>query len=113
MFVLIDAVGTLVSGDQDLTFETRELNTELADYLATLDVQIVVTSNARGERGKRIRDLMSGYSFEYFSLDNNPSKTDPEYFAHLLMYYGFDPEEGICLDHLQDNLDSANELDIK
>ena len=68
MFVLIDAVGTLVSGDQDLTFETRELNTELADYLATLDVQIVVTSNARGERGKRIRDLMSGYSFEYFSF---------------------------------------------
>ena len=40
-------------------------------------------------------------------------KTDPEYRDHLLLYYGLVEEECIYLDHVQENLDAAQELGIQ
>lgn len=113
MTLFIDAVRTLISSDAEYTFETRGLNKELADYLATRSEQIIVVTNARGEKAKRIRELLADYHFEFHSMDNNPPKTDPEYFDHLLLYYGLDAEECFYLDHNEDNLASAKEMGIE
>ena len=48
MALLIDAVGCLISSDEDNTIESRKLNKELADILAQIkDEQIIVVTNAR------------------------------------------------------------------
>ncbi len=113
MILLIDAVKTLISSDADYTFETRGLNKELADYLATRTEQIIVVTNARWDRGQKIRELLSDYDFEYHSMDNNPTKTDPEYWAHVMLYYGLDPEDCFYLDHSEENLTAAAEIGIQ
>ncbi len=113
MTLLIDAVKTLISSDVDYTFETRGLNKELADYLATKTEQIIVVTNARWDRGQKIRELLADYDFEYHSMDNNPPKTDPEYWAHVMLYYGLDPEDCFYLDHSEENLDAAAEVGIQ
>ena len=113
MALLIDALWCLISSDKDDTLESRTLNTELANYLATIPDQIIVATNARWDRWQKIRELISAYSFEYHSMDNIVPKTDPEYWAHLLMYYGLQPEECFYLDHSEENLDTAAELEIE
>lgn len=113
MALLIDALWCLISSDEDSTPESRKLNTELADYLSTRPDQIIVATNARWDRWQKIRELISAYSFEYHSMDNIVPKTDPEYWAHLLMYYGLQPEECFYLDHSEENLDTAAELEIE
>ena len=113
MALLIDALWCLISSDEDDTLESRTLNTELADYLSTRPDQIIVATNARWDRWQKIRELISAYSFEYHSMDNIVPKTDPEYWAHLLMYYGLQPEECFYLDHSEENLDAAAELEIE
>ena len=113
MALLIDALWCLISSDEDDTLESRTLNTELADYLSTRPDQIIVATNARWDRWQKIRELISAYSFEYHSMDNIVPKTDPEYWAHLLMYYGLQPEECFYLDHSEENLDTAAELEIE
>lgn len=113
MTLLIDAVKTLISSDADYTFETRGLNKELADYLSTRTEQIIVVTNARWDRGQKIRELLADYDFEYHSMDNNPTKTDPEYWAHVMLYYGLDPEDCFYLDHSEENLIAAAEIGIQ
>ena len=114
MILLIDAVKTLIhQTNEEENFEARTLNKELADYLATRSTKTIVVTNARGDRGKKIRDLMADYPFEYHSMDNVVTKNDPEYFDHLLLYYGLAEEDCFLLDHAQDNLDAAAELGIK
>ncbi|MDD3052478.1 MAG: hypothetical protein PHR06_15235 [Candidatus Cloacimonetes bacterium] len=103
----------MISSDKDATLDSRTLNTELADYLASRSDQIIVATNARGENGKKIRDLLTDYSFEYHSMDNIVPKTDPEYWAHLLMYYGLQPQECFYLDHSEDNLEAAAQIEIE
>ncbi len=46
-------------------------------------------------------------------MDNNPPKTDPEYWAHVMLYYGLDPEDCFYLDHSEENLDAAAEVGIQ
>lgn len=113
MALIIDAVWCLISSDKDATLDSRTLNTELADYLASRSDQIIVATNARGENGKKVRDLLTDYSFEYHSMDNIVPKTDPEYWAHLLMYYGLQPQECFYLDHSEDNLEAAAQIEIE
>lgn len=110
--LFIDAVKTIISCDSDYTFETRALNKELADYLVTRSEHIIIVTNAFGNKYKRIRELLSDYDFDTFTLENRPPKTDPAYFDHLLSYYGRDPEQCFYLDHKPENLAAAAELGI-
>lgn len=113
MILLIDAIGTLISRSDSDDFETRTLNKELADYLATRDTLIVVVTNAWWDNYKKIRELLAGYSFETFTLENRTTKEDPAYFEHLLQYYGLDPENCYYLDHKKENLASAAQCSIQ
>lgn len=113
MALLVDAVYCLINSEKDAPYETRTLNKELADILATGDEQIIVVTNARGDNYKKIRELLADYKFETYTLENSPMKSEPDFFARLLMYYGLQPEECFYLDHSQDNLDAAAELEIE
>lgn len=112
MTLLIDAVYCLISSDEDGNIESRALNTELADKLSKLDDDIIVVTNARWDNYKKVRELLINYNFQTYTLENSPKKTDPEYFARVLMYYGLKPDECYYLDHSQENLDAAAELEI-
>lgn len=112
MTLLIDAIHCLISSDEEGSLESRSLNTELADHLKSMNTTIIVITNARGDNYKRLRELLSDYNFETFTLENSPKKENPDYFDHLLMYYGLAEEECIYLDHAQENLDAAQELGI-
>lgn len=111
--LLIDAVHTLISCDAEGTFETRGLNQELADYLTTRSEPVIVVTNARGHKWAKIRELLADYTFEFHSMENVVPKTDPEYRAHVMMYYGLDPQECFLLDHKTENLEAADEIELQ
>jgi len=113
MKLLIDAVKTLIIEQEEDNFETRTLNTELADHLATYSEPVIVVTNARWDRWQKIRELLSDYDFEYHSMDNVTPKTDPEYWAHVILYYGLEPEDCFYIDHSEENLDAAAEIGIE
>lgn len=113
MTLLIDAVYCLISSDEDGNIESRALNTELADKLSKLDDDIIVVTNARWDNYKKIRELLVNYNFQTYTLENSPKKTDPEYRAHVMMYYGLDPQECFLLDHKTENLEAADEIELQ
>lgn len=87
--VLVDAIGTLINSSE--TSDPKEydtsswsLNLELAEYLKTLPQRKIVITNVIEEKLDLIKDLLKDYNFEIISYDNNPSKTDSEYFVKLL-----------------------------
>ena len=96
---MIDAVHCLVNSDWTL-------NEELADYLRSLDLKIYVITNASPEKISEIID-----DFEIFTLENNPPKTDSNYFEAFLEKVG-SADDLYYADHLKDNLDSAKSAGI-
>lgn len=46
-------------------------------------------------------------------MDNTTPKTDPEYWAHVILYYGFETEDCFLIDHLPENLTAATEIGIE
>lgn len=111
--LLIDAVHTLISSDAEGNIDSRTLNTTLADYLTIRPEMIIVVTNARGPHYAKIRSLLADYEFETHTMDNNPPKTDPEYWAHVMIYYGLDPQECFLVDHSEENLAAAGQIEIE
>ena len=110
--VLVDAIGTLINSSE--TSDPKEydtsswsLNLELAEYLKTLPQRKIVITNVIEEKLDLIKDLLKDYNFEIISYDNNPSKTDSEYFVKLLWSFNLEPWVILYFDHMQENLDSA------
>gem|GEM_PF-2866150 len=82
--ILVDAVRGIINSDKDYNNEAWSLNLELAEYLKALPQPKIVITNAAGEKLTQIKEILKDYSFEIFSLESNPNKTDPEYFNQLL-----------------------------
>lgn len=112
--LLVDAIKTLISSDVNYNSDTRSLNKDLADYLKTLyNYKIIVVTNASGEKLERVKYLLSDYSFDIYTLENDPSKKDSQYFKRLLQYYKFTWNCCFYIDHKQENLDSAVQSNIQ
>lgn len=109
---LIDAVNCLILKNEHDDPAQRTLNTTLADALMESKKKIIVLTNARWPNYKRIRELLSDYDVETYTLENNPPKTDPEYWDRVMMYYGLQPEECFLIDHDEDVVQTASELEI-
>jgi len=111
--LLVDAVRTLISSNTDYTIDSWSLNTQLADHLKTLhNYKIIVVTNASWEGLTKIQSLLSWYNFELFSLENTPSKNNPEYFQKLLSTRIIHPWDCFYIDHKQENLDAAKQVGI-
>lgn len=111
--IIVDAIYTLISSDEADTSKeyddssTWSVNLELASYLNTLSQRKIVVTNAAGAQLDQIKTLLNDYNFEIFSLENNPNKTDTEYFNKLLLALSLEPWALVYLDHSQASLDSA------
>lgn len=111
--LLVDAARTIINSDEHYNIETWSLNKELADFLHNLGNKVIVVTNADGQKLDKVKTILSDYSFDIFSLERNPNKTDPIYFQHLLDTYQISPEDCFYFDHKQENLDAAKQAGIK
>lgn len=106
--LLVDAVRTIISSDKEYTIDTWWLNKDLADYLITLNnCRIIVVTNAPDLKFAKIQRYLADYDFEIYSLENNPWKTDPEFFKKLLQDKKINASDCFYLDHKQENLEAA------
>ena len=106
--LLVDAVRTIITSDKEYTIDTWWLNKDLADYLTTLNnCRTIVVTNAPGSKLAKIQRYLSDYDFEIYSLENNPWKTDPEFFKKLLQDKQIEASDCFYFDHKQENLEAA------
>jgi FMN phosphatase YigB (HAD superfamily) len=56
--------------------------------------------------------LLSGYDFDFFTLENSPSKTDSRYFTTLLKNYSLQPDQVVYFDHQLPALESARSVGV-
>ncbi len=105
--ILVDAVRWIINSNEEYDSNTWSLNLELAQYLKTLSQRKIVVTNASGEKLDLIKELLIDYQFEIISYENNPSKSDSEYFKKLYSTLGIDSSTTMYFDHKQESLDSA------
>jgi preprotein translocase subunit SecA len=110
--ILVDAVRGIINSNEAYDSDTWSLNLELAEYLKTLPQRKIIVTNAAGEKIDFIKEIIKSYGFEIVSYENNPSKTNSEYFSTLLSTFNLQPWTALYFDHKQENLDSASEAGI-
>ena len=110
--ILIDAVKTLISSDEDYNYDTWELNEELAEYLNTLPQKKIIVTNAPENKLWKLQELTANYGREIFDLYGEPAKSSTEYFKQLLESQWIPANKYIYIDHDQNNLLSAKDNGI-
>lgn len=101
--ILVDAVYTFVS-------ETGEIDQALYALLEKYSNPKVIVTNAPLEKfeGYGLRNV----PYEVFTLEKNPSKTNPQYFETLLKRYELTPDQVIYFEHSPEAVASAQSVDI-
>lgn len=110
--ILVDAVRGIINSNEAYDTDTWSLNLELAEYLKTLPQRTIIVTNAAGDNLELIKTLLKDYPFEVVSYENNPNKSDSEYFTKLLATRNSQPETILYFDHKQANLNSATQAGI-
>jgi FMN phosphatase YigB (HAD superfamily) len=54
-----------------------------------------------------MKTLLADYTFELFSLENNPNKIDPEYYKLLCKHLRIGAQHMLFFDHKQEDIDAA------
>ncbi len=101
--ILVDIAHTFFIYDQGISGEMYDLLEEYPNR------KILVT-NADSEKMKK--KGMTDLPYGVFTLENNPSKSEPEYFLELLKCYKLEPNDVIYFDHKQKCVDSAKGIGI-
>lgn len=106
--LLVDAVRAIITSDVEYNYDTWWLNKDLADFLKSLNgIRIIVVTNASWIKLDTIIRYLSDYSFEIYSLQNDPWKTEVAYRNTLLSDKNISPSDCVYFDHKQENLDAA------
>ena len=71
----------------------------------------ILVTNADSE--KMMEKGMIDLPYEVFTLENNPSKSESEYFVKLLDHYQLKPEDIVYFDHIPECVESAEKIGIK
>lgn len=112
--ILVDAVRTIISANENYDLESFTLNKELADYLAELGLRIVAVTDATNDGYlEKIKELLKDYNFEVFTLHKKPLKDQSEYFTKLAEELSINLNNAIYFDHKQENLYSAMKAGVK
>ena len=101
--VIIDGIGCLITKED-------KLNGELVDLLLELNTEIIVATNAKEER---IKKVLGGYNFGVFTTDHKIKKTDTKYYKTLLKNFQVDAKQAIYIDHKKESVDTALKTGIK
>ena len=111
--ILIDAVKTLINSDVNYDSDSWEINKELAEYLDKLPQKKIVITNAANYKLESIKEMLSSFWREIFSLENNPPKDNPDYFKIFLEKQSLSIDKYIYFDHKQENINAAQNNGIK
>ena len=84
---------------------------EMYDLLEEYPNKKILVTNAGSKKmmEKGIIDL----PYEVFTLENDPSKSESEYFIKLLDHYQLKPEDVVYFDHIPECVESAKKVGIK
>lgn len=109
--IVVDCIHTTIKKldnptfGQNIVVENLEVNKELVDYLMTLPQRKVFVTNADSAIIKEV--FKQYWDIEIFTLNNNPNKSDLEYYKQLSRYLQQSPLHCIYFDHNEKNIDSA------
>lgn len=110
--LLVDACNTTllyVDKDKGITLSNLIQNTELLEVVDLLPLRKIVVTNANPQI---IKEALKWFDFEVFSLQNNPSKIEVDFYKQFLEHYSLSAEQCYYFDSKQDNLDVAKQLGI-
>lgn len=94
----------LLDGMHCLFDENFVVHKEIEHGIKSFGSRVIIITNAPKEKMIKITEETG---FEVVTYENNPNKTNPEFFEIMLQEKNINAEDCIYLDHLQDNLDSA------
>jgi FMN phosphatase YigB (HAD superfamily) len=102
--ILVDAIDTLVIKGQGI-------DQEIFDLLESFPNRKIVLTNATEER--MAEPDFAEVPYEIFTLSNDPSKTDPEYFTMMLSHLGLEVGDVVYFEHNPEAVKSAESVGIK
>lgn len=111
--LLVDACNTtLLYKDvaKWITVENLLQNKELLDVVEVILMRKIVVTNANPAI---IKESLTWYDYDVFSLENNPNKIDPNFFEQFLEHYELDPKDCNYFDRKQENLNAAKQAGIE
>lgn len=101
--ILVDAIDALV-------IKGRGIDQEIFDLLESFPNRKIVLTNATEERMEEA-DFQS-VPYEIFTLSNDPSKTDSEYFIMMLSHMGLEADQVVYFEHGLEAVKSAESVGI-
>src|SRR3989344_8977780 len=102
--ILVDAVHCLVD-------EEGNVNEKLKNYLDSLENKKIILTNAQKDKHKIFFKHVKDY--EIFTLENNPSKKDPEYYKRFLERFKLSSKNVVYFEHDEESVKSAESVGIK
>lgn len=102
--ILVDAVHCLL-------IKGRGINKELFELLEEWPNRKLLLTNATEDKMKALG--FEEVSYEVFTLNREPPKTNPEYFRRMLKHYGFKPGEVLYIEHNEEVVNTASSLGIQ
>jgi len=99
----------LLDGMYCLFDENFIVNEEVTKNIQLCAKRVIVVTNAPREK---LTDIGFYPGFEIVTYENNPSKTNPDFFRKLLAEKGLTASECVYLDHDTANLESAKQVGI-
>lgn len=101
--ILVDAINTFVIKGQGI-------DQEIFDLLEPFPNRKIVVTNADEDR--MAEPDFAEVPYEIFTLANDPSKTDPEYFRQLLGHLMLEAEDVVYFEHNPEAVKSAESVRI-
>ena len=102
--ILVDAINTFVINGQGI-------DQEIFDLLEAFPNRKIVLTNASKEHLEY--EDFSRVPYEIFTLQNNPSKSSPDYYLKMFKYFGLKSQEVIYFEHNPDAIKSSESVGIK
>lgn len=102
--ILVDAIDTLVIKGQGI-------DQEIFDLLESFPNRKIVLTNATEERMEE--PDFAEVPYEIFTLSNDPSKSDPDYFTMMLSHLGLEADQVVYFEHNLEAVKSAESVGIK
>lgn len=102
--ILVDAINTFIINGWGI-------DQEICDVLEAFPNRKIVLTNASKERLEQ--EDFSRVPYDIFTLQNNPSKSSPDYYLKMFEHFDLKSQEVIYFEHNPDAIKSAESVGIK
>ncbi len=101
--ILVDAAGTFV-------IEGEGIYKPLYELLETYPNRKIIVTNANEEQ--KVKFGLINLPYELFTLSNNPSKINQQYFYNMLNHFGLQTSDVVYFEHNEEAVKSAQSVGI-